>query len=98
MMGFWFFTTQYLQSVYGYTPPQAGVASLPMTLANFAVALATPRMTRRVGHPLLLAGGLAVTLVGMAWLSRLTADTDYLTAGTATARPRAAHIAAASER
>jgi EmrB/QacA subfamily drug resistance transporter len=79
MMGFWFFITQFLQSVYGYTPLQAGVAFLPMTLANLAVALATPRMTRRVGNPLLLAGGLAVTLAGMAWLSRLTADTAYLT-------------------
>jgi EmrB/QacA subfamily drug resistance transporter len=79
MMGFWFFITQFLQTVYGYTPLQAGVAFLPMTLANFAVALATPRLTRRFGNPLLLAGGLTITLIGMAWLSRLTADTPYLT-------------------
>jgi hypothetical protein len=29
MMGFWFFITQFLQSVKGYTPLEAGVAFLP---------------------------------------------------------------------
>jgi hypothetical protein len=49
MLGFWFFLTQYLQGVYGYSPLAAGVAFLPMTLANFAVALAVPQLTRRLG-------------------------------------------------
>jgi hypothetical protein len=31
-------------------PLEAGVAFLPMTPANFAVALATPRLTRRFGN------------------------------------------------
>ncbi|MCW2678185.1 MAG: major facilitator superfamily 1 [Modestobacter sp.] len=79
MMGFWFFLTQFLQVVYGYSPLEAGVAFLPMTVANFAVALATPRLTRRFGNPRLLAAGVAVTVIGMAWLSRLSADTGYLT-------------------
>jgi predicted MFS family arabinose efflux permease len=79
MMGFWFFTTQYLQSVRGDSPLAAGLAFLPMTGANFAVAVAVPRLTRRLGNGVLLAAGLAVTLVGMAWLSRLSADSAYLT-------------------
>ena len=79
MMGFWFFLTQFLQIVFGYTPLQAGLAFLPMTIANFVVALATPRLTRRFGNGALLAGGVAVTLVGMLWLSRLSADAAYLT-------------------
>ena len=79
MMGFWFFITQYLQGVSGYSPLEAGVAFLPMTLVNFAVALAVPRLTQWLGNGRLLAGGLAVTLIGVAWLSRLSADTPYLT-------------------
>jgi predicted MFS family arabinose efflux permease len=79
MLGFWFFITQYLQTVHGYSPLQAGLAFLPMTVVNFAVAVAVPRLTRRYGNGLLLAGGLTVTLLGMAWLSRLSAGTDYLT-------------------
>lgn len=50
-----------------------------MTVANFAVAIAVPQLTRRFGNARLLATGVAVTLIGMAWLSRLAADTSYLT-------------------
>ena len=79
MIGFFFFTTQFLQGVYGYNPLQAGVAFLPMTIVNFFVALAVPRLTHRFGNATLLAAGLAVTLAGMFWLSRITAGTPYLT-------------------
>jgi sugar phosphate permease len=79
MMGFWFFITQYLQTVNDYSPLQAGLAFLPMTIVNFAVAIAVPKLTRRYGNGLLLAGGLAITTLGMFWLSRLSAETSYLT-------------------
>jgi hypothetical protein len=49
-----------------------------MTVVNFAVAMAVPRLTQRYGNGLLLAAGLAVTMIGMLWLSRLSADTSYL--------------------
>ncbi|WP_281368845.1 MFS transporter [Phytohabitans rumicis] len=80
MVGYFFFTTQFLQQVLGYTPLQAGLAFLPMTLVNFVVALAVPRLTRRFGNTTLLAAGIAVTVLGMAWLSRLDAGSPYLTA------------------
>ena len=79
MMGFWFFITQYLQTVHGYTALQAGLGFLPMTVVNFAVAIAVPRLTKAYGNGLLLAAGLALTAVGMFWLSRVTAGTYYLT-------------------
>lgn len=79
MVGFFFFTTQFLQRVEGFTPLQAGMAFLPMTLVNFAVAVMVPRLTGRFGNGRLMAGGLAVTLAGMAWLAGLSADTPYLT-------------------
>ncbi|MFZ1925577.1 MAG: hypothetical protein WAU42_05475 [Solirubrobacteraceae bacterium] len=79
MVPFWFFTTQYLQTVAGYTPVQAGLAFLPITLVNFAVAMSVPRLTARFGNATLLAVSLAVSVVGMAWLGRLSASTPYLT-------------------
>jgi predicted MFS family arabinose efflux permease len=79
MMGFWFFTTQFLQGVLGFTAFQAGLAFLPMTLTNFAVAVSVPRLTRRFGNGPLLAGGLAITLAGVALLSRVSGETVYLT-------------------
>ena len=78
MVGFWFYTTQYLQGVLCMRPLQAGLAFLPATLVNFAVALAVPRLTQRFGNAWLLAGGLAVSLLGMAWLGQVGPDTSYL--------------------
>lgn len=66
MMGFWFFITEYLQIVHGDTALQAGLGFLPMTVVNFAVAVAVPRLTKRCGNGLLLAGGLTLTLIGIA--------------------------------
>jgi EmrB/QacA subfamily drug resistance transporter len=79
MVPFWFFTTQYLQGVDGYSPVRAGLAFLPVTVVNFVAAMAVPWLTRRFGNAALLTGGLAVSLIGMAWPSRLAAGTPYLT-------------------
>jgi EmrB/QacA subfamily drug resistance transporter len=77
MIGFFFFTTQYLQTVLNYPPSLTGMAFLPMTLVNFAVALQVPHLTRRFGNAQLLACGLAVCLAGMAWLSRVSPASGY---------------------
>ena len=79
MLGFWFYVTQYLQGVLGFSPLETGFAFLPTTVVNFAVALAVPWLTRRLGNARLLAGGILVTAIGMAWLSRVSADSSYLT-------------------
>ena len=78
MIGFFYFTTQLMQDGLGFTPLQAGLGFLPMSLVNFAVALAIPRLSSRVPNAVLLATGTAVTLVGMAWLSRAGVDDSYL--------------------
>jgi len=79
MVPFWFFTTQYLQGVDGYSPVTAGLAFLPATLVNFAAAMSIPRLTRRYGNATVLVIGLTISVIGMAWLSRLSAHTNYLT-------------------
>ncbi|GAA5036056.1 MFS transporter [Microbacterium fluvii] len=80
MIGFFFFTSQYLQEALGFTPLQAGLAFLPMTLVNFVVAMGIPWLVRRFGDPPILIVGAVLTLAGMIWLSRITEDGDYLTA------------------
>jgi EmrB/QacA subfamily drug resistance transporter len=79
MIGFFFFTTQYLQDALGFTPLQAGLGFLPMSLVNFVVAMAIPRLGARMRNGVLLAAGTAVTLAGMAWLSRAGIGDAYLT-------------------
>ena len=79
MIGFFYFGTQFLQNVLGFTAFQAGLAFLPMTVVNFAVALTIPRLTGRVGQGVPLAVGVLATLAGMAWLSALDESSTYLT-------------------
>lgn len=77
MIGFFFFTTQFLQEVLHFPPSKTGLAFLPMTLLNFAVAMAVPRLTRRIGNATLLAAGLATCLTGFVWLSGVSIDSGY---------------------
>ncbi len=79
MFGMFFFLTQFLQGVSGYSPLEAGLAFLPLTVVMFAMVLVVPRLVARFGNARLLAAGVTIALVGMTWLSQLTADTPYLT-------------------
>lgn len=79
MMGFWFFLTQFLQGVRSYSPLEAGLAFLPMTVTNFVVAINVPRLMRRFSNAHLLASGVIVTFIGMGWLSFLSTESSYFT-------------------
>ena len=79
MFGMFFFLTQFLQGVGGYGPLEAGLAFLPLTGVMFAMVLVVPRLAQRLGNARLLAAGVAIALIGMTWLSRVSADTSYLT-------------------
>ena len=78
MMGF-FFTTQLMQDVLGFTPFQAGLGFLPMTAVNFGVATMLPRVARRYGEAAALVAGVGLTLAGMVWLAQVDQSSSYLT-------------------
>jgi EmrB/QacA subfamily drug resistance transporter len=78
MIGFFYFTSQFLQRVLGFTALEAGLAFLPMTIVNFAVAILIPRLIRRLGGAPVLVIGVALTLAGMIWLSRVEPSSSYL--------------------
>lgn len=80
MIGFFYFTTQYMQDGLGFTPFQAGLGFLPMTVVNFIVALSIPRLSTRLSNAAMLALGLVASLLGMAWLSAIAVGDSYLTA------------------
>jgi EmrB/QacA subfamily drug resistance transporter len=77
MIGFFYFSTQFMQGVLGFSAFQAGVAFFPMTVVNFAVALLIPRLTARFGQALPLAIGVTLTLLGMVWLSRVQGTSSH---------------------
>ena len=71
--------TQYLQGVRGDSPIEAAFAFLPQMLVVLAIAFAVPQLTRRLGNARLLIGGIAVMLIGVGWLSRVSVETPYVT-------------------
>lgn len=79
LLSSFYFLTLYLQGVSRYSPLQAGIAFLPQTVAAFTVATTVPRLTRRVGTPLVAVLGVALMVIATVWLSRLSAHTAYLT-------------------
>ena len=60
-----------------FPPPLAGLALLPAMLVNFGVAFTVPRLTARFCNLPLLALGLAITALGLAWLSRANPSTGF---------------------
>ncbi len=78
-VGFWFFSTQFLQGVLHLRPIQAGLAFLPVTLPNFASAMAVPKLARRFGNETLLTAGLLLGVIGLAWLGQAGVESTYWT-------------------
>jgi EmrB/QacA subfamily drug resistance transporter len=78
LVSWFFFMTQYLQGVSGFTPLQAGLAFLPVTGAAFAAAAATSPLTRRVDTRRLTIAACAAMLLGTALTSRVSPTTGYV--------------------
>jgi predicted MFS family arabinose efflux permease len=80
MFGAFLFLTYYLQVVLRFTPLQAGLAFLPMTVASQAGSwLIASRLMPHVPPRVLMAPGAAVAAAGMALLTQLHVDSGYLT-------------------
>ncbi|HEY2655021.1 MAG TPA: DHA2 family efflux MFS transporter permease subunit, partial [Solirubrobacteraceae bacterium] len=69
MFGSIFFLSQYLQNVLGNTPLQAGVKLLVWTGAIMLVSPAAGYFSERFGSRLLMAAGLALQAIALAWLA-----------------------------
>ena len=78
MFSLFFFLTQYLQNVHGYSPLRAGLAFIPMPLAIIVGTQLSTRLVQRVGPRVLLTIGPLVAAAGMLMLSRIQADSGYL--------------------
>jgi Major Facilitator Superfamily. len=77
MFGMFFFLTQFLQKLMGFSPLRAGVAFLPMTFALFGVSRLAPRLMPLLGAKPLMITGMVPAIASMAWLSRVSPETGY---------------------
>lgn len=69
MLPFWFFLPQMMQSQYGFSALQSGMAFLPLTIVNFIVAMQLPRLTARFGNNKILLGGEIILAGGLILLA-----------------------------
>jgi EmrB/QacA subfamily drug resistance transporter len=77
MFGMFFFLTQFVQEILGFSPLRAGIAFLPMTIMLFAVSRLAPRLASRFPAKPLMVAGLLPVIAGMAWLSRVSPGSSY---------------------
>lgn len=73
-----FFMTQYVQKVLGFSPLKAGFAFLPVSATIVVTAQIVSRLVARVSARTLIAGGTLVAAGGLLWMSRLTVHSSYV--------------------
>ncbi len=78
MFGFFFLMTQFLQFVRGYSPLDAGVATLPMAFALVIVSPRSAALGERIGPANVMTGGFVFLVAGLAVISTVDAATAYL--------------------
>ncbi|HET7243859.1 MAG TPA: MFS transporter [Streptosporangiaceae bacterium] len=78
MFGMFFFLTQFVQGILGFSPLRAGISFLPMTAALFGVSRLAPRLVSRFRPWTLMVTGMLPVVAGMTWLSRIEPGTGYL--------------------
>jgi EmrB/QacA subfamily drug resistance transporter len=77
MFGSLFLLTQFLQSILGYTPLEAGIRLLPMAGVMMVISPVSAKLVERIGSKIVVATGLSVGAVGLITASRLTAGATY---------------------
>lgn len=68
----------YLLNVLGYSPIQAGLRFLPLTVTAFLTALPAARLGTRIAPPLLIGSSLLLAAAGLALMARVDAGSGWL--------------------
>jgi EmrB/QacA subfamily drug resistance transporter len=77
LFGATFFMSLYLQNVQGFSPVQAGIRALPLSLALMVAAPLSGVLTDRFGPRPAMVGGLDAVAVALFWLAFLHPDSGY---------------------
>ncbi|HJQ43249.1 MAG TPA: MFS transporter [Jatrophihabitantaceae bacterium] len=77
-MGMFFFLTQFLRGVLGYSDLKTGFAFLPLTLVLFVASQASSRgLVERFGERTIMIVGVTLSTLGMLWLTQLSGTSGY---------------------
>ncbi|WP_284985297.1 MFS transporter [Arthrobacter sp. fls2-241-R2A-172] len=77
MFSTFYFLSQYLQNVLGFSAFAAGIAYIPLTLLFFLMVYVIKPLSALLGKPALLVASLVIAGLGMLWLSSIGPDTAY---------------------
>jgi EmrB/QacA subfamily drug resistance transporter len=78
LFGFFFFSTLYVQQILGYSPLEAGLAFLPVTVGIGAGAGIAQQLVKRLGVRSTAAVGMVIAAFGLWLFSHVSADGTYL--------------------
>ncbi|MFD3523737.1 MFS transporter [Streptomyces sp. NPDC058653] len=78
MFGMFFFIVLFVQNVLDYTPIEAGLAFLPVTLAIGLGAGLSQRLLPVLGPKPFMVTGSTITGIGLFWLTLITPESSYL--------------------
>lgn len=79
MLGGIFFIMLYLQNVRGYTPVEAGISTLPMSIASLFASPIGSQLTARFGPRVTIPLGLGLSALAMFGMLTWTVDSSYAT-------------------
>ncbi|MFI6333410.1 MFS transporter [Streptomyces sp. NPDC050535] len=77
MFGMFFFIVLFVQNVLSYTPIEAGLAFLPVTVAIVTGAGLSQRFLPVLGPKPFMLGGSALVALGLGWLTFINPDSSY---------------------
>lgn len=65
MLSYWFIIPQMMQHIYHFSPLQAGMGFLPLTIVNFIAALYLPKLMERIDNGRVMILGQIILLLGL---------------------------------
>lgn len=78
MFGLFFYLTQFVQEILGYSPIKAGFAFLPVSVCIIVSAGTASQLITRFGAKPFAMVGTAMAAVGMFWLAQIQPDSSYV--------------------
>jgi predicted MFS family arabinose efflux permease len=78
LFSMFFFISLYMQQVLGYSPIHAGLSYLPLAITIIVAAGLGGQLVTRFGFKPILAAGMLLVALGLAWFSRITANGSFV--------------------
>jgi MFS family permease len=77
LFSMFFFITLYMQQVLGYSPIHAGLSYLPLAITIIIAAGVASQLVTRIGFKPVLATGMALIAVALAWFSQVSVGGSF---------------------